>query len=91
MVHNGPASSKSERTALKEKLSKIATDEERKVGAVVNAALYNDLVDFHLAMEQPMSWLVRVALKKFVAEHRDALTQNPLQLSLDLALMDKGA
>lgn len=91
MDHNGPACSNSEFTELKEKLSKIASNEERKVGAVVNASIYNDLVDFHVVMEQPMSSLVRIALKKFVAEYRDALKLDPVQLSLDLSLLEKGA
>lgn len=71
--------------AGKKRLSKIEAGRQQKVGANLDASLYNELIDFGDAIDRDMSWFVRVSLKKFVEDHREALGKDPVQLSLDLS------
>lgn len=70
----------------KARLSTIDPGMTQRAGAVLDAELYNRLVDYASKMDVDMAWLIRHALRDFVQRHEAQLEKNPTQLALNLTL-----
>jgi hypothetical protein len=69
-----------------ERRVRLTEGQTKRVGADVDAQIYNELLDYSEKMEVHLSWIVRRALDQFTADYREKLLANPTQLALDLGL-----
>jgi hypothetical protein len=67
-------------------LAPIAAGTEKRAGALLDADLYNGIVEYAAKMEVDLAWIVREAFREFIIRHKSALKANPKQLALDLKL-----
>lgn len=68
----------------KRELAKAPLGTERRAGALLDAELYNMLVEFALRMDVDLSWVVRHAFREFAQRHSAQLEADPQQLAFDL-------
>lgn len=66
--------------------ARLKEGQRKRVGADVEAHLYNELLDYSEKMDVDLTWIVRRALDQFTSEYREKLKNNPTQLALDLGL-----
>jgi hypothetical protein len=68
----------------KKRGSRVELGSEQRVGANIDAVLYNELLNMKEVLGVEFSWIVRAALGEFVARNLEAVRDNPVQFVLEL-------